>query len=330
MAPEGSRHGFKRSLQRLILNPPEALGARLALGAVFSAIGIGGRMLLAGVINQEAPFVTVFPALLAACVFAGIAGGLACLFLSAGAAGWIFVQANHGVDPSTGGPVALGLFLASGGAIVGIVALLRNTLAEVSAARKDQELLLAELQHRVKNTLTVVQGLASQTLRWSPDPTAFGPAFTARLAALGDAHSLVSDVAWTRVSLRTLVQRATGPFRTSPERIRVAGEDLHLPAQQAINLALCFNELATNAIKYGALSRPEGWVEIGWHAEGQAAVRRLTVQWVEHDGPPVEAPNRDGFGSHLLRRAFSGGAALGANLEFQPQGVRWTAVLELP
>ena len=173
-------------------------------------------------------------------------------------------------------------------------------ITDLKAAEQRQRLLFDELNHRVKNTLAVVQSLALQTLRSKPDPQAFAQAFGERLMSLSRAHDLLAQSAWRGAPLHKIVGAVLEPFAAQSGRIAIAGEAVDLPANATITLALMLNELATNAAKYGALSGEAGKVDISWTVVSAGEELAIELLWREQGGPPVTAPRRQGFGSRLL------------------------------
>jgi PAS domain S-box-containing protein len=194
-------------------------------------------------------------------------------------------------------------------------------ITDLKASEQRQRLLFDELNHRVKNTLAIVQSLALQTLRSSPEPQAFSKAFGERLQSLSRAHDLLAQSAWQGAPLGRLVEAILEPFGTQSGRVETTGTAVDLPANVTITLALMLNELATNAAKYGALSGSTGRVAISWAVQsngGKALGVELT--WRELDGPPVVPPQRRGFGSRLL--AASAQQIQGAlDMEFAATGL---------
>ena len=185
-----------------------------------------------------------------------------------------------------------------------------------------QRLLLRELNHRVKNTLATVQALATQTVRHARQPSEFLEAFSARLQALGAAHSLLSDREWRGIGLGELVRIEVRPFdAASQPRIAISGPELLLSPDQAVGLGLILHELASNAMKYGSLSVPSGRVELTWRSQGRKGARRLVLTWSESGGPQVEPPDRHGFGSILIRRSLAKVIDSDVTHEFRPDGV---------
>ena len=179
------------------------------------------------------------------------------------------------------------------------------------------DLLINELNHRVKNTLATVQSIASQTLRRTDNPAEAIDKFSARLVSLGRTHNVLSDEKWESAQVRELVDGALAPYAGKDgTRIHAAGPDLRLAPRSALTVAMALHELATNAAKYGALSNDRGQIYVDWSAADAAGQFRLT--WREVGGPPVTAPARSGFGSKLIE---SGTDQIGgsATLEFKPE-----------
>jgi two-component system, chemotaxis family, CheB/CheR fusion protein len=182
---------------------------------------------------------------------------------------------------------------------------------DVTARRRaedSQQLLIQELNHRVKNMLAVVQSIAHQTRRSTESADAFFAAFEHRVQALGLAHSLLTQRTWQGADLGDLV-RSTISALSGPgvERVRTEGSPVELSPNATITFAMALHELATNAIKYGALSAPQGSVEVSWRLlKGEdGAGGRFFFDWREQDGPPVARPRRKGFGSRMLERGIA-------------------------
>jgi two-component sensor histidine kinase len=202
-------------------------------------------------------------------------------------------------------------------------------VSERQRAREADELLLREMEHRVKNLLATVQALARQTLCASPTPEIFAESFTERLAALSRVQALLIRSRWRGAALHDLVGEELSPYR-SEERGNAAikGDALFLDPEPALALSLALHELATNAAKHGALSVPEGRVEVSWGMEDKGVERHLLVDWAEHGGPEVQEPERRGFGSALLEQGIIFTLGGTVDLRFPPEGVRCR--IELP
>ncbi|GJD99266.1 PAS domain S-box protein [Methylobacterium isbiliense] len=190
-------------------------------------------------------------------------------------------------------------------------------------AEEHQRLLTSELQHRVKNTLTLVQAIASQTLRGATDVNEMREAFAARLISLGRAHDILTQSSWTAAPIAEVVEGALSVHRNAgPARIRVSGPNVLLAAKPALSLALALHELATNAAKYGALSNESGVVELRWHVVHASDASRFCLIWSEQGGPPILAqPARRGFGSRLIERSFAAEVGGEVKLTYAPTGL---------
>jgi two-component sensor histidine kinase len=183
---------------------------------------------------------------------------------------------------------------------------------------RHQNLLLDELNHRVKNTLATVQAMATQTLK-EVDP---GPrdTFLARLFALSGQHDLLTLDNWEGASFEGVVRRALRPWREAGRaRFMVEGPAVHLDPKRALALGMVFHELATNAAKHGALSNGAGRVNVRWTLEAEGKLLRL--RWQEQDGPKVAQPQRQGFGLRLIRQGLEREISGAVRLDFHPQGL---------
>jgi two-component sensor histidine kinase len=189
---------------------------------------------------------------------------------------------------------------------------------EREASDKLQKLILEELHHRIKNTLATVGAIASQSLRNAPSMQHAQHAIEGRLLALGHAHDLLLQARWTGADLRKIVHGATEPFDNADRpRFLVDGPDVQVASGAVIAIAMTLNELCTNTTKFGALSVPAGRVEISWALDGPAS--RLHFTWKEQDGPAVEAPTRQSFGTRLIEtlgRQLKGSV----RLTYEPNG----------
>jgi two-component sensor histidine kinase len=183
---------------------------------------------------------------------------------------------------------------------------LREALQNERRAAEHQKLLIDELNHRVKNTLATVQSIATQTLRTAETTEDAREALEKRLLALSRAHDVLTRESWEGANLREVVSRAIEPYQDRGEnRLHIRGPDVRLTPRMALALAMALHELATNAVKYGALSNKFGTVEISWTVQNGAAPPRLNLRWVEAGGPPVQTPQRRGFGSRLVQRSLA-------------------------
>ena len=175
-------------------------------------------------------------------------------------------------------------------------------ISERRDALRRQELMIAELNHRAKNLLGVVAGIAHHTARASVSIEDFSPAFSGRLASLGKAHEILTAATWERASLRDLaLELLSGYARGAAPQVAVGGADVLLVPRQLLSVSMILHELLTNAIKYGALSRPEGRIALDWAAAGG----RLDLSWSESGVPLAAVPERRGFGSKMIALSVS-------------------------
>ncbi len=202
-------------------------------------------------------------------------------------------------------------------------------VTSVVRGEQHQRLLVDELNHRVKNMLTVVVSLASQTLRRADDLDTFGEAFLGRVHALSGSYALLSRENWMSVRLRDLVDKEMSPFGGRDiGRVVLDGGEVLLTPSAALALGMAVHELATNAVKYGALSQSDGRVRVNWtlsaadDAPPGAPMKWLVLDWIEADGPEVAPPSRTGFGTLLIQRGLSHELGGGATLDFRPDGLR--------
>jgi two-component sensor histidine kinase len=186
-----------------------------------------------------------------------------------------------------------------------------------------------ELKHRIKNTLATVSAIASQTLRGSAKVSAL-ETFHARIAAFGKAHDILTDANMAAASVHDVVDGALAPHRMGNGRISLSGPEIALASRQALSLALAVHELATNAIKYGALSGGKGHVDISWLEEREDDVSVFRFTWQEAGGPLVSKPLKKGFGSQLIERVLAADFGGKVEVAYEPTGVicRFTAPME--
>jgi two-component sensor histidine kinase len=193
-------------------------------------------------------------------------------------------------------------------------------ITERKRADHQRELLLAELNHRVKNTLAVVQSIAYQTFKNDGASMEARNAFEGRLMALAVAHNLLTQANWENASMEQLAEQALQATGGSKSRVSLAGPHMLLPPKLALSIAMALHELATNAVKYGALSDDKGRISLQWrHEDGPQP--RLKLLWREEDGPPVSPPQRRGFGSLLLERTLVQDLDASVKTQFNPQGL---------
>jgi two-component sensor histidine kinase len=204
-----------------------------------------------------------------------------------------------------------------------------QALADLKQANERQTLLALELQHRIKNTLAMVGAIANQTMR-GDDVEAARSAFTARLMTLSSAHDILTRSSFTAAPLRDVVEGAIAPHRTTQDRIHIDGPAVDLQPKHALALSLALHELATNAVKYGALSNAAGTVEIDWALDDRLGEPSFAFRWRERNGPPVVEPDaaQRGFGTKLIERILASEFHTTAAIDFAPTGV--TFAMDVP
>jgi PAS domain S-box-containing protein len=180
------------------------------------------------------------------------------------------------------------------------VAILFTDITDRRQSEDTQQLLIDELNHRVRNTLTVVKSIAAQTRRHSASLDDFGTAFDGRMQALSETHTLLAQNRWRASSLQALAEQQLRSHVSRPEVYRVAGPDAFFGAKAMLSLSLIFHELTTNATKYGSLTADEGTVEVIWEIVEGADGKEIALVWRERGGPPITPPTRKGFGTNLI------------------------------
>ena len=198
------------------------------------------------------------------------------------------------------------------------IAVVFRDITDRRNAEAQRDLLVGELEHRIKNTLTMVQSIADQSFRNSGIDPSLYQVFTARLVSLGNAHAVLTQRSWDSADLHEIIAAAVGPHRAPDrERFNVGGPILRLGPNIAVALSMAVHELCTNAVKYGALSAEEGRIEITWSTDqGQ-----FHWVWREQDGPAVAAPKQPGFGSRLIERSLAAQLGARVKLDYAPTGL---------
>lgn len=207
------------------------------------------------------------------------------------------------------------------GRLIGAINMLVD-ITERKRAENRQRTLIDELNHRVKNTLTTVQSLAAQTARHAEGAQDLYEKLEARLLALSRAHDLLTRRHWENAPLDSLVSEILSPItQGGTERIQIEGPSIYVSTREALNLTMVLNELATNAVKYGALSVAGGSVGVSWGMERQADTKQLVLTWREFGGPAVTPPTRRGLGSRLMERCIERDLGGELDLAYFPEGL---------
>lgn len=203
-------------------------------------------------------------------------------------------------------------------------------MTERRNADEHRKNLVRELNHRVKNTLAVVRSIASQTIGQASSLEDAARQFGARLVNLAKAHDVLTRESWAGADLANIVEDTVSLHTGGESRFRIEGPHVRLRPSSALAVAMALHELSTNAVKYGALSSATGRVDIVWGIEGNGEGRRLTLRWMEHDGPPVVEPKRKGFGSRLIERALAQELGGEVHIAYEPSGVICTIDAPMP
>ena len=219
---------------------------------------------------------------------------------------WITV-AGRLVYGASGDPVAM----------VGVA----TEITQRKNAEERQDLLVREMHHRVQNTLATVQAIMASTARSARTLEEFQAAFSGRLISLSRTHTLLMQERGETVRLRDLLEIELSPYADgNVDRIVLSGPDALLPADLAVPISMAFHELTTNAAKYGALSAPEGRINVAWELQDDG----LHLEWTERDGPPVQPRTQKGFGSTLIERVLAAQTKAQVTFDFPPEGLRFS------
>ena len=212
------------------------------------------------------------------------------------------------------------------GRVVGASKIARD-ITERSRAQQQKNLIFFELKHRIKNTLATVQAIANQTLLSALAEER--SAFSARLVSLATAYDALTSEQWNRASMTEVVEGALKPFQENRrERFLIEGpRDVFLDSDKSLGVAMMLHELATNAVKYGALSNQSGRISVQWDLV-QAVPPQVKLHWKERGGPPVAPPTQAGFGSRLIEQALTGNSGK-TRLDYAPRGVECVLMVEL-
>ena len=200
-------------------------------------------------------------------------------------------------------------------------------------AQQHAAMLIDELNHRVKNTLATVQSIVTQALRNSTDPAVIRESIETRIAALSRSHDLLGREKWDGAGLRDLIGEVLAPFSGAEgmaDRFAIEGENIRLSPNATLALGIAFNELATNAVKYGALSNEAGTISINWKFDQRADAKWLCLHWREKNGPSVTPPTRKGFGSRVIEQGLAHELDGKVALDYAPGGIIFTINVPSP
>jgi len=294
---------------------------RVAVGALSGGASVALRYVLDPVLGPNEPFLSLFPLILLSSLIGGTWAGAACLAVGVLGGWYLFLGPPHSfvLAPYEFGGL-IGTFTAGLMILIMCSALFR-LVARAKAAAEHERIIAREFEHRMRNTLTLVQGISRRTFTPSRPLEAARADFEARLQALSAAHAALLDADGDGADLREIASRILAPFGHLPGEQRIASEGPHvmLGPDAATAIALALHELATNAVKYGALSTPGGRVVVEWRLDRE---RELRLAWRESGGPVVAAPSSRGFGSQLIEGNLAHALGGTAHLQFAPDGLR--------
>jgi two-component sensor histidine kinase len=271
------------------------------LRVVFSGLGL------------TALFPTFYPAVLFSALVAGTPAGVAAIFGSMLIVWWAFIPPLYSFGALSGDEAAnLALFAASSGCLVVMSHLYRDAWIILRRRDRERDLLLREMEHRGRNTYAIVESIVRNTL---VNDRASANAIAGRVRAVSSANDLVNQSNDKTVPLPALLSLEFAP---NPEaRLRIAGPYIEVSSDAARKLGLVFHELVTNAMKHGALSNPNGRVDVKWQADG----RMVRLTWHEQNGPAVSPPTRQGFGTVIVTESLKSLSG-STTFAFDPAGMR--------
>lgn len=206
---------------------------------------------------------------------------------------------------------------------LGWIVLLHGTNRARKRSEQRQRQMIDELDHRVKNMLATIQAISDETLETAQSPAAFAELFRGRIASLACVHEILAQRRWRGANLQELIDQLVSPYGADDEtrRFEISGEDVILPVASVLPFSLALHELATNAAKYGALSVPQGVVEIKWSLSS-VDKKEVLLRWIERDGPEVAEPTHRGFGMKFIEQGIAYELGGEVTLQFDPAGLQ--------
>ena len=318
--------------------------ASWGLAVVAFGVALATRFAFDHILPAGFPYITFFPAVILTTFFAGVRAGVACAIACGLAAWYWFIPPIGGFALNSSVLIALGFY-------AGIIAVdillihamrvavndLRDEkvktrdllaqkevlLAEQTIRQEQQRVLQYELSHRMKNTLSMVQAVVSQSLRNASDPVAASALASARIQALSRAQDALTATDWSAADVEAGVLSSIAPHADRSDRFVITGPPVELEARRSLGLALAIHELATNATKYGSLSNDVGRVVILWDVLPDGTFR---FSWREVDGPAVTAPSRRGFGERLIENVVPAYFRGRAEVAYETSGLQYELI----
>jgi two-component sensor histidine kinase len=284
-----------------------------AYGLAIFVLAVIARILIDFVVPERLPFITFFPAVFLAAYYLGRGPGLLVLVLST-------LVGTAWTDPTGQSAITFYmasalLFLAVAGMIVFFVDALMVAQKKLRQQDQQLELINRELKHRIKNLFAIADSVCQQTINAGGSAKEMSRAVSGRILAIASAQDLLSTTATEGAEMKEIVGKLASSLAPTPSRIRVEGEPYRLPVDATTPFALILHELATNALKYGAWSKENGWVHVKWTATSEL----LQFKWREHDGPALAPPVREGLGRKLIKSSLPGARV---DHSFKPDGLQ--------
>jgi two-component sensor histidine kinase len=214
------------------------------------------------------------------------------------------------------------------GRIAGMLDTVIETTSKVQT-QQQEKLINAELAHRIQNTLTIVNSICDQTFRTASSLDEARITFSRRLKALGQAHIVLTQSSWISAPMAAIIEGALTPHSMAPGEICAQGPPVNLSPRQALSLSMAIHELATNSMKYGALSAAGGEVTVRWTLEPIDGDQCLRLRWTESGGPRVAPPERRGFGTRLIEQVLAEDFGGRVKLCYAPEGLRFELATKL-
>jgi len=311
--------------QLLALDRHGSISVRIAIGLGSGMAVLLLRAALIPFLGEGELLISLFPLLIVATIAGGLVAGALCLAIGL-VGGWYWfmgVPESFALAPFEGA-VLIGSLAASLG-LIWLCNRLRRSMMRLQDAADNQRVLAHELAHRIKNVLQLVTIISRHTFVEQVPIARARDQFEGRITALADANARLLQTSGDGSDLRDLIMAALAPFGDSlgQRSVRLKGPRVALMPNKTVPLMLAIHELATNAMKYGALSSPTGKVVISWTCD-PAATPPFRLQWREAGGPEVRTPDRRGFGSQLIEGNLAKQFGGSVQLRFLPQGVEMT------
>lgn len=340
MSDQGS---FTAALQRIVTRK-RSTSFRWALSLGLALVAIIVRYAINDALPPGFPYLTFFPAVIVTTLLAGLWPGIVSATLCGLAAWFFFIAPAHSFDLNPGALTALGFYtfivIVDIAIIHGITVTAQHLQAErermaqlaaslqqsnltLAQSEREQQVLSHEIGHRLKNQLSIVQAIVSQTMRSQSDLPTIAKAITDRITVLAEAQDMVIEGTVGQAGVHDIVRKVVRLHGDQLQaRFLVNGPVVKLASRPALSLSMILHELGTNATKYGALTTPDGVVRIDWDIKDAEGRPCFVLRWREEGGPPVTPPQSKGFGTRLIRAGLPGAPAASVVLDFAPEGLR--------